>query len=316
MGCCFSKIGGPQSTPPPSFHPSFAESANFHVKAPLPPVMEEETVKEVLSLSEIPSSKHPSPQSFSKIEELDKKRTPLTQSSLLLPKIEEEKKTQSPQPLYLPKAEEMKKNAPYVAEEEASDVSEICSLSESGVSTITEKREDDSGEVQQRVVRSPAKIQRKRSNNPNDFISERGRNESPARRSEPSPSRRNRNTNNNNAVQNRDLVEGHQTDRRWNNGSSRRDPRESPARRSRSPAKRAVGRGNAATVRPGMSHSPSKRAVGHPSPARKPETASSTHENNVLRRLEDSSTNDEEENRSNNETIENPHVSLECFIFL
>ncbi|PIA40788.1 hypothetical protein AQUCO_02400095v1 [Aquilegia coerulea] len=318
MGCCFSKSHGFNNTPPPLTHRQFTECdppPPPRFKPPLSPVFEEETVKEVLSetpkpkpIIPIPKSQlKPKTQTLLKIEEEEqvaeeeeeeeeeKQNKIPTTTSVIKPsvsKIEEEE-------------EKKENNATY--SEEISEVSEICSLSESiSTTTITEKKEDEDGEVIQppRVQRSPAKVLRKRSI-PGDFVGKHERGcKSPARRLNPSPGRR---------IENNNLEMGQtQTTRRRlsenNNNNSRvmrRDLGERSGRRSRSPATRA----NSGTTRAGIGRSPSRKAPR--SPARVP--AITTPETSWKEKEEEET---KDANNSTNESIENPLVSLECFIFL
>ncbi|KAF5196093.1 hypothetical protein FRX31_014319 [Thalictrum thalictroides] len=310
MGCCFSKSHGFNNTPPPLTHPHFTECDPStpplpRFKPPLSPVFEEETVKEVLSETPnpkpilIPKSEPKSkPPSLLKIEEEvaeekkedEEKQTkiPTTTTVMMKPSVSKigEKEEE----------DEKKENVSYF--EEISEVSEIYSLSESiSTTTITEKKEDEDGEVVQplRVQRSPAKVLRKRSI-PGDFVGKHERGcKSPARRLNPSPGRRNEH-NNNSEIARRRLPEN-------NNGRvMRRDLGERSGRRSRSPATRA----NSGNTRAGIGRSPSRKSPR--SPARVPAVV--TPENS--RKEEET----KDANKSTNESIENPLVSLECFIFL
>ncbi|OVA20228.1 hypothetical protein BVC80_157g17 [Macleaya cordata] len=285
MGCCFSKNDDSNRNPPPSFPPPVLDSDISRLKPPLPPQLEEETVKEVLS--ETPSQKPPS---FLKIEE--QKTNPILPSfsKIEVEEEEEEKKIEKEAPFF-------------VNQQEVSEVSEICSLSESySTTTLTEKREDEEGEVRQRVDRSPAKVPRKRSNTGEFGLGTDRRRRSPARRSEPSPGRRN-----DNAMKFGSNTEvGHTGRRRISAGNNRswRDPGESSGRRSRSPSTRTeTSQGKTGL---GLGRSPSSRKTGR-SPARIPAISP---ENGL--KLEEF----KEGNGLTNESLENPLVSLECFIFL
>ncbi|PSS10270.1 hypothetical protein CEY00_Acc17364 [Actinidia chinensis var. chinensis] len=252
MGCCASSNYKPAPGPPKRRRSSSSRSAGFRHSAAPPPHPEEETVKEVLS--ETPNPKPP----ISKIEDEEKKIGFMPS----LHKIQEID-------------DNVEKKKPLMSTDEVSEVSEICSLSES-VSTAVEKREDEGGEVRRRVEGSPARrpIAGK----------------SPARRVEPDlgwarpvPARDRRSV----------MVDG-----------PRRDFGESSGRRSRSPAARGMDGGGA---RAGLGRSPSARKTGK-SPGR------------VRSELNDKTRMIEDSNRwpspTTNELLENPLVSLECFIFL
>ncbi|KAK9267769.1 hypothetical protein L1049_010203 [Liquidambar formosana] len=289
MGCCLSTSN--DSAPKKNQHSSVGAQKpgtdTSHVRRsnckapPPPPSMEEETVKEVLS--ETPTPK---------------------------PKVEEEKKTHKPvfQKIVEEEVEEekMEKKAPVA--EEISEVSEIYSVSESVSTTITERREDDEvsredEEVRQRVDRSPAKFPRNRSFS-GDLAGKRERvvGRSPARRPEPSPGRRN-----DGVVRSfHGRGGGSQTTarRRLVTDSQRRDCGESSGRRSRSPATRV----DSGATRSGLGRSPSARRTGR-SPGRAAAVPPET-----IRKVGETSR--EGKWPTANESLENPLVSLECFIFL
>uniref|UniRef100_A0A5B6ZUY6 Serine/arginine repetitive matrix protein 1-like n=1 Tax=Davidia involucrata TaxID=16924 RepID=A0A5B6ZUY6_DAVIN len=270
MGCCASTTNKAPSAP----HKPRPSSAALikPSRAPPPPSFEEETVKEVLS--ETPTPKHPIP----KIEDEEKKNT----AKLALHKIQEEDDNN------------VDKKPLMVAAEEISEVSEICSLSESvSTTTVTEKRDDDDdGEVRQRLGRSPAKFRNRSFSGDSSAKRERMVGKSPARRPpEPSPGR----VRSVSCRERRGLV----TD------GQRRDSGDSSGRRSRSPAARTEGGGQ----RPGLGRSPSARKSGKSPGGVRSDLAEKT------RKVE-------ETNRegkwapTTNESLENPLVSLECFIFL
>ncbi|GFY91835.1 hypothetical protein Acr_08g0002310 [Actinidia rufa] len=144
------------------------------------------------------------------------------------------------------------------------------------VFTGAEKRENGGGEFRRRMEGSPARRPMA--------------GKSPARRVEPDPSRVR-------PVPGRDR-------RSVAADGPRRDFGEISGRRSRSPAARAVDGGGA---RAGLGRSPSARKTGK-SPSR------------VRSELNEKTRNIEDSNRwappTTNESLENPLVSLECFIFL
>ncbi|KAJ4981626.1 hypothetical protein NE237_032463 [Protea cynaroides] len=300
MGCCVSKNKVPGQQAEASYLKEAAGDSKSHLT--LPSLSEEETVKEVLS--ETPTPKP----SFRNVET---QKIPKPS----IPKIEKEKKpSPPPTPLPLPSfpkkiEEEVAKRAkpspdPSQVVEEISEVSDMCSLSETvSTTTIGERYGVEDGEVRQRVDRSPAKIPRKRLvSGELPARTERGGKSSPARRLDPSPGRRN----DNNATKPSQIH--HQSTRDTNggyirrrqipscsSGGVRRDLGESSGRRSRSPA-----------TRPALERSPSSKAVR--SPARIPTLGQDNGE-----RSEEAK---EEGNFPTNESLENPLVSMECFIFL
>lgn len=299
MGCCLSKTQDlnpdPKSNPSASsqFHSSnqhpLPESNPHPLRSPLSPVFEEESVKEVLS--ETPKPK-PKPQEVIPIQESDKKSE---QDDKQIHTKTEEKDIQIP----IPKIVEVVNNSVnnVAVSEDFSEVSEICSLSGSISTTVTERKDDEDGEVSQpRVHRSPAKRIRKRPI-PGEFVSRQDRgSKSPARRLNPSPGRRNdssshQNQNHQDAVAARRRIAE-------NNRARRENIDRGVSRRSRSPATRT----NAGTNRAGIGRSPSKRAPAPRSPARTP----------AVKQPEKV----EEGEKETNELIENPLVSMECFIFL
>ncbi|XP_054801411.1 uncharacterized protein LOC129305399 [Prosopis cineraria] len=195
---------------------------------------------------------------------------------------------------------------PVKKEEEISEVSEVCSLSESMMSTTTiadRKEEDD--EIRQRVSSSPAKMRKNRSFSGDGR--ERIVGKSPTKRPEQSPVRRN--IGSARLTPSRDQLVRSQT---MGNRGMRNEPRgrnavENSCRRSRSPAMRTD---NGAT-RSVMGRSPSKRRPNQ-SPVR---TRAATPER-VSRRKEHPGTEGKWPSAAANESLENPLVSLECFIFL
>ena len=238
-------------------------------------------MKEVLS--ETPVPKPPPP---SKVEE--QINTPPT-PKLALKKVEEE--------------EEIHVKVPVCTVEEISEVSEICSMSESvSTTTITERRDDDErsrdeGEVRQRVLRSPARFQSNPRSLSGDLGGKRGRGvrkKSPARKLEPSPGK----------IRSVSARDGGQSTVRQTDGR-RRGSGENGARRSRSPATRTD---NGAS-RSGIGRSPSARKTG--------QSLNSIPAAGSSRDVEQT----EKEGKwpppaPTNESLENPLVSLECFIFL
>ncbi|CAJ1961584.1 unnamed protein product [Sphenostylis stenocarpa] len=251
MGCCVSTNRSYSSpSSKPCEPPPRSTAKGSENRAPPP---EEETVKEVLS--ETPKWK---------------------------PKFEAEKPPQT--------EVENEKEKLFIKPEEISEVSEVCSLSES-VSTLADE------EARQRVNRSPGKVRKARSfSGELGARRERTAGKSPARRPEQSPGRRN--------------VGSVRVVQMGNGGSGnqprRRDPGENSGRRSRSPATR----NDSVASRSVVGRSPSARRTNQ-SPARVRSTAAESG----CRKMENSYVEGKWPS-SANESLENPLVSLECFIFL
>ncbi|XP_042499732.1 uncharacterized protein LOC122077906 [Macadamia integrifolia] len=303
MGCCVStnKAQGKQAKVS-----NLKDAARDGGSHPVLRPFEEETVKEVLS--ETPTSK----QSFCNVEA---QKIPKPS----FPKIEKEKEKPSPPPTppldhssFTKKIEEGANNIerrttlppdPSPTVDEISEMSDMCSLSET-LSTTT----IGDGEVRQRVDRSPAKALRKLPGSgelPGRM--ERGGKSSPARRMDQSPGRRI----DNNGMKpsqihqsTKDMSgsggggDGYTRNRRipGSGRGMRRDLGESSGRRSRSPA-----------TGPALGRSPSWRAV------RSPSQITALDQDNGRRPEE---AREEEANWPTNESLENPLVSMECFIFL
>lgn len=159
------------------------------------------------------------------------------------------------------------------------EVSEICSSTLSEAATVTEKRyaaEDDATEVRQR---SPAKYR--------NGSFQRSVGNSPARRSDPSPGR---------------MRSGRES------RVPRKDNGECSGRRSRSPAMRTENGGYGS----GLGRIPSVRKTGK-SPGRV-----RSELGDRIRKMDERDGNGENKwpPTNGNESLENPLVSLECFIFL
>lgn len=198
------------------------------------------------------------------------------------------KEVLSETPKWKPKFEAVKPTEsqvekPFAKPEEISELSEVCSVSES-VSTLADE------EARQRVNinRSPAKVRKARSFS-GEFGARRERTagKSPARRPEQSPGRRN--------VGSARIVQ--MANGGTGNQGRRRDAGENSGRRSRSPATRT----DSVATRSVVGRSPSARRANQ-SPAR----ARTAVPESSCRKIEN----------SNMESLENPLVSLECFIFL
>ncbi|KAK8488202.1 hypothetical protein V6N11_047141 [Hibiscus sabdariffa] len=300
MGCCVSTNRGSCGEKEAHLEAgleSFNQKPILESRAP-PPSAEEETVKEVLS------------------------ETPKPNAPIFIPQEEEKKKPQIESPVFV-KIQgkeslnfnikpELKSPVKLIEESASEDVSEICSVSLSeSVSTITDRRDEEEEEVRpQRVFRSPA-----RSGPRNQVV---GR--SPTRKLEQSPGRRNGVINGGSSVR---LVQSREpTVRRGSRPDPpRKDPGESSGRRSRSPAmNRSV-----------MGRSPSGRTNQSPGRARidpresgntkKVEqqhgtTTTTTTTTTTMEGKWPSSNNNGATSSTPNESLENPLVSLECFIFL
>ncbi|KAI9120528.1 hypothetical protein K1719_007561 [Acacia pycnantha] len=207
---------------------------------------------------------------------------------------------------FLPEVSSKINKVPVKKEEEISEASEVCSLSESLMSTLTiADRKDEDDEIRQRVSSSPAKMRKNRS-----FSGDRRDRmvgKSPTRKPEQSPGRRN--IGSGKLTPSRDQPVRSQTmgTRERRNETRGRNAGENSSRRSRSPAMRTD---NGAT-RSVLGRSPSKRRQNQ-SPAR---ARAATPENGG-RRKEHPGTDGKWPSSAANESLENPLVSLECFIFL
>ncbi|MED6124676.1 hypothetical protein PIB30_061219 [Stylosanthes scabra] len=288
MGCCVSSPTNRSSHSP---HPPRSTIS----RAPPPPLIDEETVKEVLSVSETPKW-NPPPPTFSQFQP----QNPKTFNT-----FQPEKKM---------KNNNMMKNYEdddgddalfatmgTAKGEDLSQLSEeVCSLSES-VSTTTFNEE----ETRQRLNRSPARMHKNRSFSGD--LAPRTVGKSPVRRSEHSPAKRNGGSVR--LVQSRDQM-GNGLSR---NQTRRRDAGENSGRRSRSPATRTEN-GAARSV---VGRSPSKRRGTTQSPARVRNAAAPAMESGH-RRMDNPAMEEGKwgSSANNNESLENPLVSLECFIFL
>ncbi|KAH0651068.1 hypothetical protein KY284_030980 [Solanum tuberosum] len=289
MGCCFSSTRKRHRLSPPC-------SA---VKGRDPPPLEEETVKEVLSETPIPKPHHPSPPKVL-IDDKVADFPPVKIESTAVVKPREEIKFESA--VVVKPRDEMKFESTAVMKPEVSEEpSEMCSFTESysTTATVTEKREED-GEVTQR---SPIRVHRKRQNT-GDLNGVRERSfRSQTGRSAPSPEKR-RSPATSRGVQGRGMPQ-----QRRNVGppnGTRRGPTDNGVRRSNSPATR----GTMDARRNVRNRSPAAREAEKPgnlSPARNAENevSSSTTEKPK-----------EEVPPETGESLENPLVSMECFIFL
>ncbi|KAG7964179.1 hypothetical protein I3843_09G156200 [Carya illinoinensis] len=296
MGCCVSTAKSSESikqqhslvgTQPPRPRSDANES-----RAP-PPSAEEETIKEVLS--ETPKPKPSQRLGF--------------QSTPTKPVFNEVKDNDGDDDDNKSKIDKFPSPVNTATDNEISEVSKVYSESES-VSTTTTRRDEDE-EVRQRVNRSsPAKVLQRNRAYSGDFVARRERlvPKSPNRRSEQSPGR----ANSGSVRLVKEREPGHVTmSRRGLTATERRDSTgEGSGRRSRSPATRVDNGANRSV----MGRSPSaRRTIRSPGRVR-----AAAMEPNNGRKSEQSSHKGMEEGKgqTTNESLENPLVSLECFIFL
>lgn len=299
MGCCVS------STKPPASqkhhhsqvgaHPVRSES---HENRASHPLSEEETVKEVLS--ETPK---PKPQ-----QDLQPAGKPVFEA--VKDDIGDDKSIDVDD-----RTEKFHSPVNAAAENEVSELSEVYSLSES-VSTTTTKRDDDE-EVRQRVHRSsPARPLHRNRVRGRDPAAKRERpvGRSPTRRSDQSPSTTNSGTVR--SVQAREPLPRRGLRAAETPPNRRGPPGEPSARRSRSPATRVDSGPNRSVV----GRSPSARRTNKspsrvrsaPSETYTPQTEQQTTNDNGTEGKQQPTTT----SPTTNESLENPLVSLECFIFL
>ncbi|KAG9452716.1 hypothetical protein H6P81_005620 [Aristolochia fimbriata] len=266
MGCCVSKKGfsskgsaarvqGPEN--------SRDGGKEENSREPPPAPQEEETVKEVLSETPKPP--------------------------LLVIPTGEKRFEKEPPKASLP-AEEKKfdrRSSLLSSNDETSEMSEICSLTESMSTTITEKKEEnglEEVEMRPRDYRSPVKFQRKRPVS-GDYTGRRDRGgKSPARRSEPSPGRRTPGRERQTVTRSRI--------------PNKKDPGEDSGRRSRSPAVRRDSKG-APTPRNELTRSASARKTGRAPRVVAEELGKATNPHPQLERTGEGGT-------PANESLENP----------
>ncbi|XAR55472.1 hypothetical protein NMG60_11035546 [Bertholletia excelsa] len=290
MGCCLSTAATSSSkTPKSKPNANFPPDIRRHLPGSDPnPPLEEESVKEVLSETPIPKPQVPILDSSDKVR---------SQSQ---PLVEEVKIEQAS--VILPTEEIVS---------EVSEASELCSFSES-LSTVTEKRDGD-GEVTQRVQRSPARVPRKRPSS-GDVAGRRERGvRSPARGLESSPAKRTHISSR--TVQGRKMTATATARRNAGQPNAlRRDAGEGSGRRSRSP----VTRGELGPRMPSRHRSPSTTSTS----AATQTPATATGRSGEQTPSVASENGGEQEKRKDDvfpetaESLENPLVSLECFIFL
>lgn len=267
--------------------PTHFGKTQTHILSQHPPVVEEESVKEVLS--ETPVSKPPTPETFS------------------------EKKTHFP-------VKQLETEAP----REVSEASEACEVSESfsylsttTTTTITEVRDEDEAiskrkrEVGPRITNGSSGItRRKRPNCGNELAGRRGRGPiSPASRPDRSTEKRNRVEGK--SIRGRESGQVRTTQRGGGgNNGVRRDIGEVSSRRSRSPATRTTGgvsRGGLVRNTLKGTGRTSGRSLGGDG-----ESQSQLQTNGGKKEEQ----NDVGSSQLGNESLENPLVALECFIFV
>ncbi|PHT43332.1 hypothetical protein CQW23_17357 [Capsicum baccatum] len=281
MGCCFSSSNKkPHRTSPPC--------SATHGRDP--PLAEEETVKEVLS--ETPIIPPPSPPKFESTAVVKKREEMKFESTAVVKKKEELKLESTADGKY---KDEVKFEATEVSEE--IETSEMCSFTESysTTATATEKREED-GEVTQR---SPVRAYRKRQYT-GDIAGVRER-----RRPAPSPEKRRLPVTSRGGVQGRGMQQ-----QRRNVGptnGTRRGQGDNGVRRSNSPSTRST----VDARRNVRNRSPAPAAREEDKPGNRNPTAAPAREGVKLGGQSPARSTPE-----TGESIENPVVSMECFIFL
>ncbi|GAB4826902.1 hypothetical protein Ancab_033780 [Ancistrocladus abbreviatus] len=314
MGCCVSTQSGTNHHRQPQVSTltkplQYNDKNSTFAISKSPPRAEEETVKEVLSETPKPRSQSPKISSFNGGGGERKLSTPKRQT------------------LEMPKREIKSLEAPLLhtvtisTPEELSEASEICSLSESlSTTTISEKREREDHpskppelyQVRKKVIRSPARPPRNGLFTGDSGLKrENATGRSPVRRSDQSPRRRSEHTVIPGSC--RDPGQGMVKRGSGLDGQRRRDP----GRGSRSPGSRiegsGAGRANLGRNPSGRKTGPSPKRVGMvPPPPRHPAVESrrkAVEEEQGRREINKWST-------LPNESLENPLVSLECFIFL
>jgi len=296
MGCCASS-GKPSAAH--KHHQSLVSDANENRASH--PLAEEETVKEVLS--ETPKSKPP---------QQDYQPT-LPTTKPVFDNVKDNKSNDDEED----KIDKFHSPINAATDNDVSELSEVYSVSES-VSTTTTKRDEDE-EVRQRVHRSsPARAPQRSRAHTGDLGAKRERllGKSPTRRPDQSPGRFN--SGSARLVHGREPISGRGL-RAAEPSQPRRDPYgEASSRRSRSPATR-VDNGPNRSV---MGRSPSARRTNR-SPSRVKSAPTETNTRKMEQTKNDIDNGTEGKwptttttTRTTNESLDNPLVSLECFIFL
>ncbi|CAJ2655002.1 unnamed protein product [Trifolium pratense] len=316
MGCFFSKATTKNQNPQnhqPHPKPSLPKSTQNHHEQ-TPPPEEEESVKEVLS--ETPISK---PNQVPIFIPETKTQIPLLQnpyekfqnnSRHQVPILIPETKTQLPSAHNPSQKFETKEVTEVVSQlSETTTVTESFSTATTATTaTVTEKREDEATSKQcsrgestathhHKWNRSPSRKRPHVAADGNVAGGNERRVKSPARRSEPSPEKKMKSGSR--------LVRGRESgpvaNRKINASSAgvRRDSAEGSGRRSRSPScSRSVGGSSKVGISGGRKQAPV--AV----------------ENGMEKKSENEEVEEKSDIVSQGESIENPHVSMECFIFL
>ncbi|XP_050371761.1 uncharacterized protein LOC126789604 [Argentina anserina] len=308
MGCCLSSTATDKSSAPPNPRLHF-QSRSDDSRAP-PPV-DEEAVKEVLSETPTPKPKLQQDQQPVLFQVPQQHNKTTTQEPVFEVKLDQIQEQQHKNKVFVDDQEPPQKRDKRIpiCPEISEDASEICSLQSESVSATTATRDDDE-EVQQRVVLNSRVSPRKLHKSPRDgFGPGRVVGKSPTRRTDSSPGRRY-----GNGVGSGRLAQpGQQAVGGRRAGLSgepnRRDPGESSGRRSRSPATRITENGG--INRANVSRSPS---ANRRYPGRSPVGPVESSNSSTRRRVEEPRM--EEGKWAANESLENPLVSLECFIFL
>ncbi|KDP24174.1 hypothetical protein JCGZ_25831 [Jatropha curcas] len=297
MGCCISSKAKTDPHHPRTLNhrsppkPLTPEPKRSHVAVtPPPPSLEEETVKEVLSETPIP--KPPQTQT-----------TPLTQQKIAETPTVQEPKSQPQTFTNNKRIKEEKDEEEVERTPEVSQASELCSLdtystattATTTTTTVTEIREDEVTS-KKRVNRSPAKVPRKR---PYNGERERGP-KLPARMERPPVKR--------------ELSGQARSGQRNNVGSSRvgRDLGERSGRRSRSPATRT----SASGALKGRAGGSPWKLNGKSLTAKSGDKPVEEGEGSEGKKVEKSENDNVSMQQQGNESLDNPLVSLECFIFL
>ncbi|KAG6584017.1 hypothetical protein SDJN03_19949, partial [Cucurbita argyrosperma subsp. sororia] len=279
MGCCVSTSRTSNSSSPPHHSGSaFSHSKSDHIGNRAPPPLEEESVKEVLS--ETPKPKPP-PIGGRKLHESA--------------------------------SGNLNGGIPIHSTEEISEISDVCSFNESlSTTTVTEKL-DDFEEIRKRICRSPAKLPKNRSSLSDDWVQRRDRivGKSPTRKPDQSPGRINSGAGTVKLVQSRDMGQGLLASRSLRPEQRVQNRTENSYRRSRSPA---TTRTDGEASRTAAGRSPSVRRSGM-SPGREATTGGDYYRKETGEVHAQNET-IEGKRRTTNESLDNPLVSLECFIFL
>ncbi|KAM7263913.1 hypothetical protein ACFE04_001596 [Oxalis oulophora] len=297
MGCCMSSTKKPKCRNNKKGSKSEKASIFNESRAPPPSTLEEDTiVKEVVNVTSVNQTPLVKEEISKPILKLDQQEDTTTTTNKLTQKVPVFSKIKDTHLLYTNNNNKAQTFNNCTTPTDVSEVSEICSVSTTTTATTT-RDNIDFDEVSQRprnrhvTSRSPATGGRNRV----------GVGKSPNRRPEQSPMRRN------GSGQNQGMVKrvGSKTE------LSKRDPGESSMRRrSRSPA---VNRSSSGVM--GRSQSPSVKRNSNKSPVRVRSGPVDT------RKMEEGCGNNNNDNNgvtnsNTNESLENPLVSLECFIFL